>query len=281
MRITPRWVIGLFMEGVFPLVFLATKELNRICVKNLQLVYGDLKNEREIKQTAKQYIKSIGYAMADLLYYVDRPDELSKIVHFEHEDHLIKALQSGKGVIAVSGHLGNFPLMFIALVQKGYKVNVVIRAMRDENFSKFMYRLCDKRGIHMIETSPGKQFLRESLGALKRNELLFILLDEFVAKENGVKVRFLNQEVMRATGPVLFFERTSSPVVPIFIAKDGQKHFKVFIQQPFEISKGQSAKENTIKNITGLTRIIEHFVSRYPLQWGGWLNKRWASGIDR
>ena len=280
MRVTPRWLIGLFVEGIFPLVCLVTKELNRICSRNFQLVYGEPKVKNGYELTAHRYIKSIGYAMMDLLYYVHRPRQLSKIVHFEHEDHLKKALESGKGVIAVSAHMGNFPLMFVSLVQKGYKVNVVIRSMRDKNFSHFMYRLCGRWGINMIQTSPAKQFLRESLGALKRNELLFILLDEVVARENGVQVKFLNREVTRATGPVLFFERTSAPVLPMFIVKDEKKHFKVFIEPPFEIDRQGSAKENMVKNITGLTNIVERFVSQYPFQWGGWFNKRWALSID-
>jgi len=279
-RIMPRWIVELFMEGIFPIVFLATKELNRICMRNLQMVYGDSKDKRGYELIIKQYIKSIGYAMMDLLYYVQRPDELLKIVHFEHEDNLKKALGLGRGVIAVSAHLGNFPLMFVSLVQKGYKVNVVIRNMRDENFSKFVYRLCDQWGIRMIQTSPGKKFVRESLAALKRNELLFILLDEVVAKEDGVKVKFLNREVIRARGPVLFFERTSAPVLPMFIVKDEKKHFKVFIEQPFEIDKGNSVAVNMEKNIAGLTRIVERFVDQYPFQWGGWFNKRWAWGIE-
>ncbi len=276
MRIVPRWLIELFMEGIFPIIYLITKELSRICERNLQLVYGDPKDKKKYELMAKRCIKSIGYAVVDVFYYVDRPDELSKITHVENEDNLKKALELGQGVIAVSAHLGNFPLMFLSLVQKGYKVNVIIRNMRDESFSKLVYRLCDKWGINMIQTFPGKQFVRESLAALKRNELLFILLDEVVPQEEGVKVRFFNHEVIRATGPVLFFERTSSPVLPMFIAQDERKHFKIFIEQPFEIEKGGNPQENTVKNIAGLTNIIEHFVDQYPFQWGGWFNRRWA-----
>jgi KDO2-lipid IV(A) lauroyltransferase len=268
------------MGCVFPLVSLNTKSLNQICIRNFQLVYGESDDKKKYELLTQHYIRSIGDAMVDLLYYVDRPDELSKIVHFEDEDNLKKALESGRGVIAVSAHLGNFPLMFVSLVQKGYKVNVVIRPMRDENFGKFIFYLCDRWGIKMIQTSPGKQFLKESLGALKRNELLFFLLDEVVAKENGIKVKFLNRDVVRAKGPILFMERTSSPILPMFIVQDEQKHFKIFIKGPFEIIKGGSVQENMVKNISGLTNIIEHFVTQYPFQWGGWFNKRWALGIE-
>ena len=114
----------------------------------------------------------------------------------------------------------------------------------------------------------GKQFVKKSLEALKRNELLFILLDEIAPQQKGVKVKFLNREVIRAEGPVLFFERTSSPILPMFIAQDERKHFKVFIEQSFEIYKGSSVQKNMVKNIAGLSNIVERFVNRYPLQWG-------------
>ena len=61
-----------------------------------------------MNSVTKRYIKSIGYAMMDLLYYIYHPDQLSKIVHFEHEDRLKKALESGKGVIGCIRTHGQF-----------------------------------------------------------------------------------------------------------------------------------------------------------------------------
>lgn len=272
--IVPRCLVDLFIECIFPVVFLAIREVKKICKRNFQLVYGDSKDKNKYELMTKRYVKSIGYAMMDLLYYVDRPDALSKITAIENEDVLKEALKSGRGVIAVSAHFGNFPLMFVSLVQKGYKVNVIIRGMRDENFGKFMYQQCDKWGIKMIQTSPGKQFLKESLGALKRNEILFFLQDEVVSQQNGVKVKFFNHEVIRAVGPALFFERTSSPIVPIFIVQDEKKHYKIFVEQALAIDKQRNPQENMEKNIVDLNSVLEHFVSRYPFQWGGWFNKK-------
>ena len=140
MGIIPRKLIDLFIEGIFPIVYLTTKGINQICYRNFQLVYGETKDQKKYELMTKRYIKSIGYAMMDLLYYVDRPKDLSKITLVENEDSLKEALKLGRGVIAVSAHFGNFPLMFVSLVQKGYKVNVVIRGMRDENFGKFMFQ---------------------------------------------------------------------------------------------------------------------------------------------
>jgi len=276
-KMMPRWLIFLFVESVFPIAWLYMHELKRICIHNLKFVYGEAQDQKDLEQRSKLYVKSIAYAMMDMIYYVDRPKQLSKITHLEGEENLKKILEQGRGAIAVSAHLGNFPLMFIYLAQKGYKVNVIIRNMRDPVFSKFVFQVCAKWGINMIETSPGKRFLRESLAAIGRNELLFILLDEIVAPENGVKVKFLGRDAIRARGPILFLERTSSPILPMFIAQDEKKQFRIFVEEPFEIAKEGSAQENMIRNITGLSTIVECFVKKYPMQWGGWLNKKWAS----
>ncbi len=278
MQIIPRWLINVFMRGIFFIALFFLKKINRICIKNFHIIYGNSKNDKEYRQTADKYIKLIGYSMMDLLYYLNRPKELSAIVHFENEDYLKKALHLGRGVIAVTAHLSNFPLMFVSLVQKGYKVNVIIRKMRDADFGKFMYHQCHKWNINMIQTSPKKEFFRESLGALKRNELLFILLDEVVSKEGGVAVKFFNSDVSRAAGPMLFLERTGASILPMFIVQDEKHDFRIFIEKPFKVYTGGTKEENVIINITGLTNIIEGFVRLYPLQWGGWLNKRWAYG---
>ena len=277
MKTWPRWLIEAIVKTLFFIATSSTKKLQDICIKNFQSVYGVEPSDAAQRKMVTQYLKSLGHSMVDLLYYVDRPRELLKIIQFEHEEHLKEALEKGKGVIAVSAHMGNFPLMFVFMRLKGYKVNVIIRPMRNKSFSEFVFFQCRKWGINMIQTLPRKDFLRESLGALKRNETLFILLDEVVPADAGVKVKFFNGEVVRAIGPTLFLERTGSPIVPIFVAQDEQGLYKVHIEPPFDIAHTGSAEDNAVMNIAGLTKIIEQYVKRYPLQWGGWLNKRWAN----
>lgn len=271
----PRWFISALLNGLFFIAVIGLKKQKKICQQNLRSVYGQTKNDQEYTKLTEDCIKNIGHSMTDLLYYVERPDQLSRIVEVEQEGRLRKALGEGKGVIAVTAHLGNFPLLFVSLVQRGYKINVIIRPMRNKTFSRFMYDLCEQWKINMIQTVPARSFLKESLSALKRNELLFILLDEVVDRESGVMVDFLNNKVCRAVGPLLFHRRTGSPILPVFIAKENTR-FKIFIEPPLAVENSLGPQDNDYKNISALTRVIEIFVKKYPVQWGGWLNKRWT-----
>jgi len=277
MRVLPRWCVQGLIGGMFSLAYSWIKGLKKICKKNLYVVYGERKTAEEYEFMTKLCFNNFGQAMIDMLYYVNRSEELLKELSFHGEEHLVKAQEKGNGVVCVTAHLGSFPLMFMGLVQKGYKVNVIIRPMRDKDFSEFMFGLSSKWGINMIQTIPKKEFIRKTLACLQRNELLFILLDEVAPEGAGIDVDFLNCRVTRSVGPVLFHERIGSAIVPMFIVKNESGRFNIFIEKELDVEKDLGSEENTIRNISALSRIIESFVKKYPLQWGGWLNKRWAS----
>lgn len=272
---SPRWFMYSILRFLFFIAYFFLKELRRIGMGNLQAVYANQKTQRELELMTKMSIKNIGYSMMDMLYFVDRPKEFAQIATVSGEEYLKEALTLGRGVIGITAHLGNFPLMFLTLIERGYKVNVIIRPMRDEKFGEFMHKECAKWNIKMIELYPQKEFLKKSFQALKQNELLFILLDEVVPEHTGVRVPFFRRVVERATGPMMFYERFKSPVVPMFMVKDERGHFDILIKEPIEIIETQDKNLDHIQNISRMTKVIEEVVAAYPLQWGGWLNKKW------
>ena len=275
MQLLPRFFVQAFFGGLSRIAYIGITNLKKICKTNLRLAYGDSKTIDEYEAMTRGCFDNIGRSMMDMLYFVKRPKKLSKIVCIHNEDRLRKALEEKRGVIVTTAHLSNFPLMFLSLVSRGYKVNVVIRSMRDKGFGRFMYDLCALWKINMIETLPKKNFVKETFGALRRNELLVILLDEVVPTEEGVQVPFFASKVTRGTGPMLFHNRQGSPILPMFIAQKEDGHFDIFVENPLTVEARLSPHENMVKNIANLTATIESFVKKYPTQWGGWLNKRW------
>lgn len=272
----PRWTITLLMILIFPIASLFMGRLRKIAQINFQSVYGPDKDTPTSRQMTTQCLRQTGRTMIDLLYFVERPQLFGQQVSIHGEEHLMRALDQKKGVIVFTAHLNNFPLMFVALVQRGYSVNVLIRPMRDPEFSRFMFDLCAKWRINMVPTKPRRDFLRRSYAALENNEMLFIMMDEIPPENKGTPVSFLGQTVKRATGPLLFYKKFQSPILPMFIAQDEQRRFHVYIEPEINIVAGTDQKEFEEKNTASMTAIIEKYVRKYPLQWGGWLNKRWS-----
>jgi KDO2-lipid IV(A) lauroyltransferase len=266
-------------KGLTSTFYFIIKPLQEIAYKNISSVYGSKKDDSQVKTMAKKCFDSIAIAMVDLLYYVEQPRKLLKKTKLINEEHLKEALSYGKGAIGVTGHLGNFPILFIALVQRGYKVNVIIRPMRNKQFSKFMFGLCAKWNINMITTTPRGQFYKRCLKALSNNELLFILADEYVEKDNGVEVDFFKHKVIRTVGPMVFHKRMDSPILPIFIGKDQENQFNIFVEKAINVEG--HGEENYQKNIAKLTNITEEYIQKFPYQWGGWFSKKWSLNLDK
>ncbi|MFT5169477.1 MAG: KDO2-lipid IV(A) lauroyltransferase [Lysobacterales bacterium] len=272
----PRWVSNIFITILTPVIYLFMGKHKDICLNNFKYAYGDSKTEAEIKYMMRRSILNISESMIDLLFYLKHLDKFDAVTRIHNEEYLVEILKKGKGVVATSAHLGNFSLMFVALARRGYKINVVIRPMRNQCLSKFMLNLADEVNVNMIQTVPQKNFLKETFGVLRNNEVLFVLLDE-VIEEGGVEVDFFGNKVRRAIGPLMFNDRTGAPTLPIITVKDEEGFLNVHIEREVHLETKFSRDENAVHSISALTKVIESFVKKYPVQWGGWFNKRWGA----
>ena len=198
-------------------------------------------------------------------------------VTIEGQEHLDAALSQGKGAVLMSAHFGSFILMYLRLALAGYKVNSIMRRMRDEDFEKYISHYRDNNGIRTIYAMPRKECVVESLKSLRKNETLVILFDQNYGEDGRVFVDFFGQPAATATGPVIFSQRANAPILPVFIIREKKDHYKIIIEPPVPLSAGPGGEEELTQNVSQLTKVIEEYIRRYPHEWGGWLHRRWKS----
>ncbi|MCA9400678.1 MAG: lysophospholipid acyltransferase family protein, partial [Candidatus Omnitrophica bacterium] len=264
-----------FQEMMLIIAYPFMIRMKKTVRSNIQLFFQDALPEEEINLLTKECIKNTGRGMVDMIYYAGHPDVFTQNVIVDGLTYLKESFSQKKGVIGVTGHIGNFPLMFMTLVRSGYHVNVVIRPMRDQKFGDYMDRLSEKWGIKLIKTLPRKDFFKQSLQVLKNNEFLFILLDEPTDGEGAVPIEFFQREAHMASGPVLFQNRTGSPIVPVYMVKLSDGRQQIQIHAPILAGTNKACPPR--KTIAALLKITESVVKSYPEQWGGWMNKKWSS----
>jgi len=284
----PFWLyrifLGLFMAMGKP-ILLSKKKL---AIKNLHQAFGDEKSEEEIEKIAHDCFMNFGQGMVDLIYIIDKPHLIKQNVRIEGGEYLDEAIKAGNGVIFIGAHYGNFILMYSSMVELGYKTNVIMRRTRDEAFEKYISDFRTKRGIQTIYDLPQRRCVGESLKALRRNEVLFILLDQNYGTDGRVFVKFFGLEAATATGPVVFGKRTGAVILPIFMMKDDKiypnesaenKHFKqkIVIKAPIRLEEAETEQKSIQLNISRMTAVIEAQIRLNPYQWGGWMHNRWKA----
>ncbi len=251
-----------------------TKHLQRVAKESLLIALGSEKSGAEIDKIVKDCFHNLGQGMIEMLYFMEHPELIMKNVSIEGKENLDKALAEGRGVVAVTAHLGNFPLMLIRFGMEGYVPHVMMRYTRDKKIDAFLFKHRTRMGVKTIYTVPRKECVQNALKALRRNEIVFILMDQHFGGDGGVMVDFFGQKAATATGAVVFASRTKSPMVPIFIIREKGDQYKILIEPPLHLEEKEDFNETLYVNVARITKIIEGYVRRYPHEWG-WMHRRW------
>jgi KDO2-lipid IV(A) lauroyltransferase len=206
---------------------------------------------------------------------MDKPDRLKECVKLEGRENLDRALAKGCGVILVSAHFGNFPLLLARLSMEGYKAGGIMKPMHDPRIEKIFLEKREKFGVKTIYSQPRKTCVDNTIQALRNNELVFIPIDQNFGT-GGIFVNFFGKKAATAAGPVVLSQRTGAALLPCFIIRlPGDTH-KIIFEPELSLGEGRDAQDTVLINVQKLTSVIEEYIRKYPAEWG-WIHRRWKS----
>ncbi len=272
--IPARYLYGVASNMAF-LGYRFAKKQRKIALESLNIAFGKEKSPQELEQIAKDCFTYMAKSGIELLSLMDRPDLLKKRADLAGKENLDNALARGNGVILVSAHFGNFPLMMAALALSGYKIAGIMRPMRDNHAEKFFMQKRRKMNIKTIYSQPRNTCVSDTIKALRNNELVFIPIDQNFGT-GGVFVDFFGQKAATATGPVVLAQRTKAALLPCFIVRQENDRQKIIFEPELDLEGGKDPQDSILINIQRLTCIIESYIRKYPAEWG-WIHRRWKS----
>jgi len=109
----PFGMVEFFARCLIAVGFHFTLKQRRIARESLGIAFGEEKSSREIDEIIRRCFENLGYGMIEMLYFMSHPQLTDRMVRWEGKEHLDNALARGHGVIAVTAHFGNFPLMML------------------------------------------------------------------------------------------------------------------------------------------------------------------------
>ena len=247
----------------------------RVAIDSLSIAFGCQKSRDEKEKIAFDCFETMAKIAIELMLFTEKPSLVNKYATVEGIENLDKALAKGRGVIALSAHFGNFPLMLAKLSLDGYKVVTILRLMRDPWTNQYFQIRREALGVGSIYTQPRKQCVEKSLETLRKNQILFVQFDQNFGTD-GVFVDFFGRKAATAKGPIVFALRTKAPIVPMFIYRDKSGIQKIIIEPEAEILKGKDFEETIRINAAKLTKLIESYIRLHPAEWG-WIHRRWKA----
>jgi lauroyl/myristoyl acyltransferase len=211
-------------------------------------------------------------AMLEILKMFDRPQGIDMLLSHTDVaglDNVRSALEGGRGAILLAGHAGNGALLVVRLAAAGIPVSVVYHQARMMDRSLFEDGL---RGydVEAIEANQGLQAYGRMLGALRRNQVVFMMADQGVKKaKDGVVLRFLGKDMPMPLGPAQLARHARAPVLPVS-AVGFMPKWAFEIQPAVPLDPAASLEDQ----MALLLRITEQDILRHPQLWS-WHHRRW------
>lgn len=274
-RVIPAsWLYG-FAKVIAKMGYKFAGKQRKIALESLSMAFGKEKSQGEIEKIAQDCFSYMSKSAVELMYLMDKPEILKKVVGFENKENLDKALAKGKGVILVSAHFGNFPLLLARLSLEGYPASGIMRPMRDEKVEKIFQKKREKFKVKTIYSQPRNVCVDTTIKVLRNNEIVFIPIDQNFGTA-GVFVDFFGKKAATATGPVIFAQRTKASLVPCFIIRQSDDTHKIIFEPEIPLEAAATPQDAIVLNIQKLTDVIEVYIRKYPAEWG-WIHRRWKS----
>ncbi len=258
-------VLGRFIFRILP------RERKK-ALNSLQIAFPE-KSEDERQLLAQKSFENLGKSFFELIFYSKNPHlPLDDIIAVEGLEHFDRALLEGKGVIAVTSHVGNWELLGMYIARKGYPVTAVAREINNEGIDQMMKEFRQKNGTPTIMRKNDLGTVKRIIQALRDNRLLAVLIDQD-ARVPAVFVDFFGKPARTPSGPVSIAMSTDSPLLVGFIVREKDNRHRIIIK-PAPIKKSGERKENVLHNTWIITQMVEEIIRRYPDQWV-WMHRRW------
>jgi Kdo2-lipid IVA lauroyltransferase/acyltransferase len=195
-------------------------------------------------------------------------EKIIAAVPLKGEEHLKRALAKGKGVLALSAHLGAFTLIGGRLGASGYPFTAVVKQPGDERFARLIDSYRALMGIETISAKPRREAVRGILKALRKNSIVLVIADEF--KSGGLMVDFMGRSSPAPRGPASLALRTGAATLPMFATREPDGSLVLSIGPEIEPVRSDDLEESVAATTALYTRHLEDAIRRYPDQWN-WL----------
>jgi KDO2-lipid IV(A) lauroyltransferase len=238
----------------------------RRALEHLSFALPDLPEDERLR-IAKASFRSAGMNLAELLHFL-RHSRREILSHLEIEgwENVAAAKASGRSILILTGHCGNWELIGTALHNGGVPPAAVARPLDDPGLQKLLVDLRNHLGTTTIARGT-RGAPRQLLEVLRGGGALAMLIDQDT-RVDGVWVPFFGRPAFTPVGAAEIALRQKANVIPSFIERRPDGNHLIRFLPPLELL--EDPRELT----ASMTAAIEAQVRRRPEQWVWW-HKRW------
>lgn len=263
-RVTPAPVARTLGRAAAGAAYVALPSRRRILLDNLRRTAPDATSAAR-RRLARNTFRYIADCQVDLYRMVGRsPNEVPRMIDVQGTQHLETARRARRGVIVVTGHLGNYELGAACFAALGLPVHAMVEDLEPE-----MLELLEKyrtaTGMRTISRNRGA---RDAYRVLKSGEILLLVADRVIGDaSDAIELPFCEGRRDVPRGPAVLSLATGAPIVVGIVVRtpDGPRRYRIVLEPPI---MPDSTEPDTAFTLTRkVTDRLAAAVRAYPDQW--------------
>ena len=266
---TASWIIKHFPQPLTRSVSVALGELGyQLCKdrrealqRNLQAVTQNEKQREELSRRCFHNFLRMLHDFCDCAESgIGRVNAL--MVERRGFQFLEAARRSGKGTLLITGHLGAWELGGMVLAADGFPVNVVTMAEPTSELNEWRQKYRQRFGIKTVTVGADKFAFIEIIQALRRNELVAMLVDRPYLN-SGIEVQFFGRPTLFSAAAARVWQLTQAAVVPAFVLQLEPGRYGCYAYPPIDMTADQTLEQNSQR----IADVFQAVIREFPEQW--------------
>jgi KDO2-lipid IV(A) lauroyltransferase len=224
------------------------KRHRTVAVENLAIAYGDDLDAEGRRRQVKSNFTQLARTLLEMPSLMNlNKHNLHRYVFIRGCEHIRSAIQSGKAVVFLTAHMGNWELMALAIsLAFDMRVNIVVRPLDSPAANRVLRDIRTRTGNRLIDKYNS---MNEISRLLREKKPVGILLDQNASWYEGVYVPFFDHRL-----------------------PDGR--CQIIVEPPLNLRRSGRVTDDVIANTALFNRVIEKHIRSAPDNWF-WVHQRW------
>lgn len=250
----------------------------RVVLSNLHLVFGGKISDSEIVRLAQAFYAHVARSLVEFLRFpLLSGGRRTALVRVENIDAMLRARDQGKGILVLTGHLGNWELATVAGMASFPQYRGIFHIPRKPLRPRWLDTLVTDRfrrvGLNVL---PKKNVLEDILDRLTAHEVVVFIFDQHASGRDGVEVEFFGHPARTFRSLATIAIATGVPVVPAASWREPDGSHVIRFEEALPVVECETPEKAIRANTRMYNAALERLILRHPEQWF-WMHRRWKN----
>ncbi len=194
-------------------------------------------------------------------------------VEITGNEHFYQLLESEKGFIIASSHVGNFELSGYLLKQDKKRINALVFGGETKEVMENRMKALNMNNISVIPVANDMSHIFAINEALSAGQIVSMPCDRNFGSPKSIECNFLNGKADFPVGAFSLAAHFKVPVLTIFVMKETASKYHIYVKPLMEGDTTEYKKQEKANRLTqAFAKELENIVEKYPEQWFNFYN---------